>query len=315
MNRTMEGIAGKITTAQNASARNQPVTNRLAATALGLPADTVLDPVVIKQVKDSAGAAYDALGQAGQITPGSAYTQALDSIAAPFKRAAQGFPGAKPSPVIDLVESLKSPTFDAADAVAMVKQLRSGADDAFRTGNADVGRASKAAAKAIEDAIERHLQATGNTQMLADFRAGRQLYAKAVEVERAYNPTTGTVDAKKLGQRIKANKPLTGELRTAGEFANTFPKAAQTTEGMGSLPQTSPLDWIPAGVAAVGTQNPMMLAGIGLRPAMRAASLSGPVQNRLIPGLRQPNALTQMLADPDALAALYRAAPVTLAGR
>jgi hypothetical protein len=40
LNRTIEGIAGKLSTAQNASARNQQITNELAAKSLGLPIDT-----------------------------------------------------------------------------------------------------------------------------------------------------------------------------------------------------------------------------------------------------------------------------------
>jgi hypothetical protein len=77
---------------------------------------------------------------------------------------------------------------------------------------------------------------------------------------------------------------------------------------MGSLPQTSPLDWIPAGALSMATSNPLMLAGVFARPAARAAALSPMVQNRLA---MQPNSLMQMLQqNPEALNLLYRAAPV-----
>jgi hypothetical protein len=309
-NRMLEGLSGKITTAQNASVRNQSVTDRLAAEALGLPGDTKLTADVLTTVRRQAGQAYDALGSAGVITPGQSYTQALDSIAQPFKTAAAGFPGAKPSPVLELVDSLKSPQFDASSAVAKIKELRSAADDAFRAGNSDMGRASRSAAKALEDAIEDHLTKTGATGALQQFRDARQLIAKTYTVEKALNPTTGTVDARKIGAQITKGKPVSGQLAQAGDFANRFPKAAQPTEGMGSLPQTSPLDWIPAGAATMGTGNPLMMLGVGARPLARSALLSGAVQNRLVQP--QANALLQLL-EPDALQLGYRAAPAGLA--
>jgi hypothetical protein len=310
LNRTLEGLSGKITTAQNASARNQGVTNRLAAEALGLPPDTKLTGDVLTTVRQQAGQAYDALGNAGVITPAQTYTQALDDIAKPFRTAAAGFPNGKPSPVIDLVESLRSPQFDSASAVAKIKELRTAADDAFRTGNTDIGRASRSAAKALEDAIEDHLQRTGSTQALQAFKDARQLIAKTYTVEKALNSTTGAVDARKLGAQLTKGKPISGELKQAGDFANRFPKAAQPPEGMGSLPQTSPLDWIPAGAAAMGTGNPLMMLGVGARPLARSALLSSPVQNRLIQPA--PNALLQMM-EPDLMQLGYRAAPAGLA--
>jgi hypothetical protein len=313
-NRTLEGFSGKLTTAQNASARNQEVTGRLAAEALGLPGDTKLTLGVLNNVRSTAGQAYDNIGGAGVITPGQGYTSALDSIAAPFLKASQGFPNAKASPVIDLVESLRSPSFDAASAVEKIKQLRTAADDGFRTGNTDIARASKAAAAALEDAIEGHLQGTGASQLLQEFRDARQLIAKTYSVQKALNTTTGAVDARKLAADLKKGKPMTGGLKDAAEFAARFPKAAQTVEGMGSLPQTSPLDWVPAGALSMATSNPLMMAGVAARPAARAAVLSPMVQNRLIQN-GAPNALQAALAGSDLAQLGYRVAPNALNGR
>lgn len=311
-NRMLEGFAGKLTTAQNASAKNQAVTNNLAAKAIGLPADTKITPDVIKSVRDVAGQAYEAIGQSGTVTPGASYASALNAIEAPFKKAAQGFPNAKPSPVLQLVESLRSPTFDAASAVAKIKELRTAADDAFRSGNTDVGRASRAGAKALEDALESHLQQTGAVDLLKNFRDARQLIAKTYTVEKALNPASGSVDARKLANELKKGKPLSGDLKSVAEFASTFPKAAQAIEGMGSLPQTSPLDWAAGGIISAGMSNPLGLAGIAARPAARALTLSPMVQNRLI---QQPNALQQMLTGPELEQFLLRAGPVAVSGR
>jgi hypothetical protein len=288
LNRAMEGIAGKISTAQNASARNQQITNELAAKSLGLPKDTAITPEVITNLRTTAGNAYTKLGLSGQVIPDKTYITALDDIAKPYVTAMQGFPEAPPSPVINLVQSLKSPSFDAGSAVEKIKQLRTSADDAFRTGNSDIGRASKKAADAIEGALETHLSKTGQSDLLNKFRDARQLIAKTYTIEKAANTTTGTIDAKKLAAQLQRGKPLSGELKSIAQFSQAFPKASQATEAMGSLPQLSPLDYAAGLLGGVSTTGGLGAAAILARPALRAAALSSPVQNRLIQGTAAP---------------------------
>jgi hypothetical protein len=287
LNRIMEGVAGKISTAQNASARNQEITNKLAAKSLGLAEDTPITPEVIKNLRDTAGQAYTKLGLSGQVIADKSYINALDDIAKPYVTAMQGFPDAPPSPVINLVQSLKSPSFDAGSAVEKIKQLRTAADDAFRTGNTDIARASRKAADAIENALETHLNKTGQGDLLNKFRDARQLIAKTYTIEKAANTTTGTIDAKKLAAQLQRGKPLSGELKSIAQFSQAFPKASQATEPMGSLPQISPFDIALGLIGGVGTGG----AGAGAvlaRPALRAAALSSPVQNRLVQETAQP---------------------------
>lgn len=312
-NRLMEGIAGKISTAQNASAANQAVTNKAAAKALGLADETPLTPDTIDAVKKAAGVLYDAASSAGTVTPGPAYAHALDEIVAPHVRAAKGFPGAKESPVIEMVDALRSKSFDAAAAVAKIKELRAAADDAFKPGGkgSDIGRAAKAAAKALEDALGAHLDQIGEPALLQQFRDARQLYAKASDVGRALNQASGNVDARHLAKLLQAGKPLTGELRDVAQFAAQFPKATQMPERMGSLPQFSPLDVLAGGGLGVATGNPLSMLAVGARPAARAAALSPFVQNRLVQG-------ASVSAPPGSLEALLlgaRAAPVVAADR
>lgn len=296
VNRTLEGFSGKLTTAQNASAKNQVITNRLAAETLGLPTDVPITKEVLTTVRDMAGAKYATIGNTGMVTPGQAYTKALDDIAAPHIRAMSGFPNAKPSPVISMVESLKSPSFDAASAVAKIKELRSAADDAFRTGNTDIGRASKSAARALEDSLDDHLVKLGQPDLLKQFRDARQLIAKTYSVEKALNSTTGTVDAQKLAAQLNRGKPLSGGLKDAADFANRFKTASRPVEAMGSLPQTSPLDWAFAGGLTAATSNPLGLVGLMARPAARAATLSPMVQKGLLQGPMSPSIFNDELA-------------------
>jgi hypothetical protein len=308
LNRVLEGVSGKLTTAQNASAKNADVTNGLAAKALGLSEDTPITVDSLQSLRKDAGRSYSAISGSGTIKPGQAYFDALDKIAEPHAVSAAGFPDAAPSPVLKMVESLKSPEFDASAAVAKIKELRSASDDAFRSGNTDVARASKSAANALESAVEDHLSQTGQTDLLKNFQDARTLIAKSYSVEKALNPTTGTVDAQKLTTQLKKGKPLSGELLQAADFASRFPKAAQTPERMGSLPGTSPLDWIPVGAVAAGLHNPLALAGVAVRPGLRALSLSDLVQNGLA---KQSggNTLTRVLADQTSQQIPYKLAP------
>jgi hypothetical protein len=321
VNRLLEGTAGKLTTAQNASAKNQAVTNKLVARSLGLADDTPITPELLSNIRSTAGEAYEAIANSGVVNTkviggltdtgilkfSNKYSEALDDIAKPFITAAKGFPEAKPSPVIDLVNSMKSNSFDTSSAVSMIKQLRTGADDAFRSGNTDVGRASRSIANLLENTVEDHLKKIGSADLLKEFRNSRQLIAKTYSIEKALNQTTGSVDAAKLAGQLQKGKPLSGEIRQAAQFAQAFPKAARTPEQMGSLPQLSPLDVTAgAGISAI-LQNPAYLATLGVRPAARAAALSPYVQNRLV---QNPNDISQLLeilrtATPPAITGLY----------
>jgi ribosomal protein L29 len=296
VNRALEGTAGKASTAQNASAKNQEVTNKLVSKALGLPEEEMLSPEGLGNIRTIAGKAYENIENIGTIKPSKEYTEGLNQIASKPLKAQAGFPNAKPSPIIDLAESLKSDAFDGSAAVAKIIDLRDAANTAYGSKQKLLGNANKKAAELLEDEIERHLKTTGQKEMLGEFRNARQLIAKTYTVEKALNPVSGNVDAKALARELKKGKPLTEELRTAAEFATQFPKATQTIESMGSLPQTSPLDIGAAGVMASLT-NPAALASLGVRPGARAAALSNPVQNRLVQGQITPeqSALARML--------------------
>lgn len=277
LNSALEGLSGKVKTAQSASTKNQNVTNNLVKAELGLPADAPISVDALKTIRANAGQAYDAVSAAGAITPGKAYSDALDKIVKPYVQSAKAFPNAKPNPIIQEIEALRSQQFDAADAVAKIRTLRADADAAYGAGNKDLGKSLKSGADALEDAIDAHLSAIGaSADVLKSFRDARQTIAKTYSVEKALNPTTGDVAASALASQLKRGKPLSGWLRTAGEAGQAFPKATQ------SLPQSynavSPLDYAAGfgGLAASG--NPLSLAALVARPAARGLILSKPYQ-------------------------------------
>lgn len=316
LNRLLEGFSGKITTAQNASAKNQAITNELAKKAIGA---SELSESGIDQVRKAANKAYDALGATGAFQADDVFNAALDKAGASTAELRKNFPELVNSEVDDLIAGLKSRgQFDAQPTIEAIKQFRASASAnkaATDPGKKALGRAQNKIASALEDLIDRNLQATGNQGLLANYRDARQTLAKVYDVEKAMNKASGNVDAIKLAQALQKGRPLTGELRQVAEFGAQFPKAAQTVERMGSLPQVSPLDFGALGTVSAVTSNPALMAGVLARPAARAAVLSNLVQDGLAKPAKRNELLAKILSNPDLEQLLYRSGPVLATDR
>lgn len=282
----LNGLSGKIKTAQEASAKNQPVTNALAKKALGIADDAPLNADALLGIRSTAGDAYKKIQGIGEVKTDASYTKALDSIASKYQGAARSFPGAAKDEITPMVTALKQEKFDAGDAIDMLKVLRESADKAYRAGDTGMGKASKEAAKAIEDQLERHLTATGDKAALEAFRKARKDIAKTYSVQKALNAETGDVNAQALAKELAKGKPLSDELLTIAKAGQAFPKA---TQALKEAPKTfSPLDFFGAtmtGAASGG--NPLSLAMLAARPTARAALLSKPMQNMMMRELPQ----------------------------
>lgn len=296
MTEALSGLSGKIKTAQVASQRNQQVTNAMARKAMGLGEDVPLTADALAAVRNRvATSGYAPIRAAGEVVPDSAYTQALDDIAGQYQGAARSFPGAAKNPVLDMVEGLRQQKFDAGDALDMVKVLRETADSAYRRGDTGLGKAAKKAASALEDQLERHLAADGKPEALVAFRQARKEIAKSYSVQKALNSETGDVSAQALARELVKGKPLSGDLRTIAEAGLAFPKATQALKE--APKQTSPLDWAVGAMTGAGTGNPLMLATIAARPAVRAGLLSPTYQRAALRGAEGPGLLSQLPAD------------------
>lgn len=285
-NRAVEGLAGKLTTAQQASTKNQEVTNRLIRKALSIPDDVPLNVDTMRLIRANASQAYGSLRGAGNITADAKYIKSLDDIVSQYQGAARAFPGLANNEVDDLVNSVRQQAFDSDSAVSAIQILRDKADDAFAKGNKSFGKAARAAADSMEGLVERNLAASGQADLLAAFREARQTIAKTYTVEKALNSQTGNVNALKLAQQLAKGKPLSGDIKKAAEFGGAFPKAAQEIKD--SMPGVSPLDFYGAGGLAAVTQNPLAMLAIGARPAARSVLLSRPYQAAMLtPGAGQ----------------------------
>lgn len=298
VNEALNGISGKIKTAQVASQRNQDVTNSLVRKELGMAPTDAMNAQALNTIRQQAGKAYQAVEGAGTITPGKTYTDTLDAIVQPYVRAAKSFPNAKPNPIVDEIGALRTASFDAADAVAKIKTLRGEADAAYGAGNKDLGKALKGGADALEQAIDDHLSAFGPSKLLTDFRDARQLIAKTYSVQKGLNDTTGDISAQALAKQLQKGRPLSGELRTVAEVSNAFPKATQSLK---EAPKAvSPLDFAVAGMSGTATGNPAMLGMMAARPAIRSLLLSKPYQSLMTkpnygPGLLMDRGLLPLL--------------------
>lgn len=309
--RMVEGLAGKLTTAQMASARNQAVTNEKVMRSIGAKE---LSPEGIAEVRGVAGQAYDTLGQFGTFKTDDAFKSALDRAGSRNAQMIKDFPELANTEVDNLVASMKQRgQFDSQATIEAIKQFR--ADAAINKRSTDpakvaLGRAQNNISNALEDLIERNLQQTqGSKELLDNYRSARQILAKTYDVEKALNPATGNIDASKLSASLKKGRPMTGELREVAEFASTFPKAAQLTEKMGSLPQLSPLDYLATIGAGAATGSPLSLATLAARPAARTLALS-PVFQRGLGVSAERGRLSELARSPQAEQLLYRGAPV-----
>lgn len=308
-NLTAESIAGKDATKQIMSNENADVFDALARKATGLAPDAPLTTDAMQAVRKQAyQAGYEPVASVGTIPTDRAYLAQINAIANKYAGLVRSFPGAAPDDVAKLANIFKVANFDSGDALQASQFLRDRAKDAFRAGDTGIAKANKEVAKAIEDQLERHLsQNIGGAQtmhavqtpngpvylsgqdMLKNFRDARQLMAKAHTVEDAIVEGGGSINAKKLGQRVQQKKPLSDELAVIGNFANNFSKASQPRSQIQG-PGVSKLGYyastgigamlgIPFGVggAAIGA------AGTMAAPyAVRAALGSKPWQQSLI---------------------------------
>lgn len=296
-NTTLEGIGGKIATAQEFSNLNAPLIDNMARQAVGLAPDEALTSTAMQQVRNQAyKTGYEPVAQLGQIPTDKIYADALDALVSKHQGAAKSFPGAFKGDIQDSIGALKTASFDAGDALKASQLLRDEANAAFRSGDNGLGFAKKGAAKAIEDQIERTLSASGQNgaQVLQGFREARQVMAKAHTVEDAIVEGGGSINPRKLAQRVQAGKPMTGELATIGNFANNFPRATQPAAqiaGPGVSKLNSAMALMGGGGGAVIGGPVGAVAGAAapfiVPPLVRKLLLSGRTQNQLAQSLYQ----------------------------
>jgi len=294
VNSALEGLSGKIKTAQAASTKNQATTNQIAKTELGLPQDQPITRQALANLRSDAGAVYEQVKQAQPIVADKLYQSQLAALQAPIAKFEQQFPQLANKEVSGVFDALNQGQFDTEAVVEAMKRLRFDGQAnkaSLDPAKKELGRVQVRAAEALEGLTDRNLSAQGQPDLMAAFQDARKTIAKTYSVEKALNDQTGDVSAAVLAAQLKKGKPLSGGIQTIAEAGQAFPKATQT------LPQSynavSPVDYLGAGLGAAATGHPLMLALAAARPAVRKLVLSDVYQN----AARGQNYQTGTLAD------------------
>lgn len=267
-NEMVESLGGKIATAQQASLKNQKVTDTLARQYLGMGDDSILSKGSLADMREVA--------------------------AAPYRRVSEMSQTAK-----KLLGEWKDANFESKMQWNYFR--RSGDPQAYR----DAIAAGSAAEKAL-DGIEKEalivVKGSAGQRMVDALQNARVRLAKLHTVESSLT-SGGHVDARlvaKMGERF----PFEGELKTIADFAGNFPKAIQTPEKIGGMSHFL-RPGIGAGIgtviggpvgAGVGT-----VAGVAAPWSIRQMMLSGAGQSMLATpryGAGATGTIADLLANP-----------------
>lgn len=277
----LEGYAGKISTSQGASIKNQEVTNRLAAESLGLPEGTKVTHDVLDSIRENAGKVYEQAKQLGTFTTDSVFNKELGSVTKDSSALRKEFPDLLNKDIAPLAKQfIGKETISAEATVEAIKELRDQAKDNFKSGNSSYARAQIGISKALEGLMERNIEGSAGPEFLKQFKDARQTIAKTYTVEEALNDATGNVSAGKLAKDLTKGKPLSGGLKDAAKFSQAFPKATQIINS--GSPGISPLDFATGGIMSAAQSEPSMMATMMGRPMARSLILSKPYQSMLL---------------------------------
>jgi hypothetical protein len=288
LNKTLESIGGKVAMEQDASLRNQKVTDALMKRSLGIDEAADVSEDVLPGLRTAASGAYKALRSVGTMRADKQYSVALDDIAKQYRGAAKDFPELARDDVLKAVEAVRKPSFNADSAMDAIAIMRDKASTAYSQGDKALGKAYREISGAMEGAIERSLARRGkdSAKLLKEFREARTLIAKTYSAESVLNPQVGSFNANKLATQLAKGKPLSGDMKKVAEFAQAFPKAAKLVLDSGSVRNTDVI--LGAGTAAL-SREPSYLLYPFARQAVRAGLLSDAGQRVLTQPGMQPH--------------------------
>jgi hypothetical protein len=297
-----ERMAGKTNLEQLMSVNNQDVTNKLARRAVGIDETAPLTSEnmgAIRAAEYEKG--YKPIERIGEVPADMQYLDDMIQVESKYTGPGASFPGAVPDEVTKLIKTYTVDKFNSKDAVQAIRNLRDDARANFRKNENATAKAQLDIANALENQIERAIAATPTPNadtLLQQFRLSRQRMAISHTIEDAIREGGGAVEAKKLARDLQSGKYLSGDLKTAAEFANVFPRVSKTAAEIGT-PAAGTMMGAPSGFGGVmggilggiagegqgavtggmlGAYAPQMVSA-----AMRNYLMSQGVQNRLIP--------------------------------
>lgn len=182
----LESVGGKAAIKQEATHRNQEVTNSLVKKDLGIPDDQPISLGALEGIRKDAGKAY------------------------------QEVAGLNPVAASDL-EALKQARSDA-------KQWFNAYNRSADPSQLAKAKEYNDISAMLEQSLEGHAVKAGRDDLIPALREARKTIAQTYTAEQALNKATGDISAPVLGRLFDKQKPLSGGMKQAGEFNSAFPK-------------------------------------------------------------------------------------------
>lgn len=285
VNNRLESIAGKAALNQDATQRNQQVTNVLGARSLGTDTQG-LNAANLAALREEIGRhGYAPITQLGTVPITPNYANQIIAMENRLSDPTSRLTAHRYPEVNRLASEMLGSDFTGPELNTLIKTLRETGGAASRgtygTDKAAVqlGKAQVASARALEGLVDEHLMQFGPSNVVPKLQAARQAIAKTHTVEKALNPATGDVNPTVFAQELQRRVPLTGDQKLIGDFALAFPRisgpaAGSPTPGVSATEAVGAPALALAGHMATGNAAGMLAGGI---PLLRA-----PVRNMLL---------------------------------
>jgi hypothetical protein len=266
-------IAGGPKLEKEFSVANEENTDRLAKLALGLHPDHELSEETLDVLKTEAYRPYEEVRKVGTMPPDPEFDAAVKAAGGRFAQRSGSYGGGyryeaiakEKQPYLDTKE------VDAGETLDEVRALRDSARRNLKNYDPEknaLGQTQRQIADAMEARIDRFAQKFA-PNLMGDLRMARSQLAKIRVVEDSLG-AGGHVRAGELAKLLKANYPLTDQLRTIAVTAKNFPKAMQHTAAQGESGAFSAIDYMLGGSGIV-TGHPAVTGLSLVRPAIRGA--------------------------------------------
>jgi hypothetical protein len=306
MNNTLQSLAGKAATHQEASVINSEIRNKLVREDLGLPPGAPLTPQTLEGIRTKAAEPYKVLESISEQAKANLATLKKNklTISDPHELAVASADPDMVREVSDLavkagadVQALKKARIEQRQAWDRYKDSRG--DPKFY----DAAKAAEDAVDAIENNILEASKKLGIPGLPEQLTQSRRLIAKTHEVQYSLNDD-GYVSGKDLAKRFNQGAKLDGNLELIAKFTNSVPRV-NTDRSMIPPPSVDKLKGYAAMTMALGGGSAMGPRGLALGAlpytdtAIRKVLLSGPYQRAFATPYYGPNI-------PDYIAGLAR---------
>ncbi|MEY4428631.1 MAG: Erwinia phage PEp14 [Pseudomonadota bacterium] len=219
-----QSVAGSAPLERALSAHNSENGARLVREDLGLPADVPLTRDAAIEIRKVAGGDYAAVKDVGRIKLDSQLASDLDQIASPYVKGGKDFDALAQNPIIKTVEGLRKTEADTASIIEVVKDLRNKSDVAGRAGDKKLAGDYRAAAAALDNAMDRALNKASPdlTDAVSKYRAARVRIAKSYLAEEAMDGKPGEINLNVYARAQKKGVFLDGPAKAIADFARQF---------------------------------------------------------------------------------------------